>query len=127
MLSDPDVLADVSRWQKISKEHSELSPIAEKYREYKKVTDELDSCASMLENKSEPLDSEMRELIVEEIDSLKKQKSAFEDELPVLLLPKDPNDEKNVIVEIRGGVGGEEAALFAGDLFRMYTRYAESH
>ena len=127
MLSDPDVLADVSRWQKISKEHSELSPIAEKYREYKKVTDELDSCASMLENKAEPLDSELRELIVEEIDSLKKQKAAFEDELPVLLLPKDPNDEKNVIVEIRGGVGGEEAALFAGDLFRMYTRYAESH
>ena len=122
LISDPDVIADMSRWQKYSKEHASLMPIVEKFREYKEVVRGIDEAKAMFE---ESLDDEMRKFVEEELAGLKAQKEVLDGELPILLLPKDPNDDKNVIVEIRGGVGGEEAALFAGDLFRMYGRYVE--
>ncbi|WP_196605741.1 peptide chain release factor 1 [Pectinatus haikarae] len=122
LISDPDILADIPRWQRYSQEHASLNEIVTKYREYKKT------CSELSENKimqAEEVDSEFKKLLETEITALQKVKEAFEEELPILLLPKDPNDDKNVIIEIRGGVGGDEAALFAGDLFRMYSRYAE--
>ena len=122
LISDPDVIADMSRWQKYSKEHASLAPIVEKFREYKEVVKGIDEARAMFD---ESLDDEMRKFVEEELAELKAQKEVLDNELPILLLPKDPNDDKNVIVEIRGGVGGEEAALFAGDLFRMYGRYVE--
>ena len=122
MISDPDILADMPRWQRYSREHAGLIPIVEKFREYKKVCQTLDEDKAMF---NEPLDDDVRMMIEAEVAELKVSKEALEAELPILLLPKDPNDDKSVIVEIRGGVGGEEAALFAGDLFRMYSRYAE--
>ena len=122
LISDPDVLQDIEKWQRFNKEHSALAPIVEKYREYKKVCQGIEDDKAMFD---EPLDAEMRKLVEEELAAYRQQKEALDAELPILLLPKDPNDEKSVIVEIRGGVGGEEAALFAGDLFRMYSRYAE--
>ena len=122
LISDPDVIADMSRWQKYSKEHASLAPIVEKFREYKEVVKGIDEAKAMFD---ESLDDEMRKFVEEELAELKEQKEVLDNELPILLLPKDPNDDKNVIVEIRGGVGGEEAALFAGDLFRMYGRYVE--
>lgn len=122
LISDPDVIADMSRWQKYSKEHASLAPIVEKFREYKEVVKGIDEVKAMF---AESLDDEMRKFVEEELAELKAQKEVLDNELPILLLPKDPNDDKNVIVEIRGGVGGEEAALFAGDLFRMYGRYVE--
>ena len=122
LISDPDVIADMSRWQKYSKEHASLTPIVEKFREYKEVIKGIEEARAMF---AESLDDEMRKFVEEELSELKVQKEALDAELPILLLPKDPNDDKNVIVEIRGGVGGEEAALFAGDLFRMYGRYVE--
>ena len=122
LISDPDVIADMSRWQKYSKEHASLAPIVEKFREYKEVVKGIDEANAMFD---ESLDDEMRKFVEEELAELKAQKEVLDNELPILLLPKDPNDDKNVIVEIRGGVGGEEAALFAGDLFRMYGRYVE--
>ena len=122
LISDPDVIADMSRWQKYSKEHASLTPIVEKFREYKEVIKGIEEAKAMF---AESLDDEMRKFVEEELSELKVQKEALDAELPILLLPKDPNDDKNVIVEIRGGVGGEEAALFAGDLFRMYGRYVE--
>ena len=122
LISDPDVMQDMDRWQRYSKEHASLAPIVEKVREYKKVCSGLEDTRAMLE---ESLDDEMRKLVEEELAELKARKEVLDGEMPLLLLPKDPNDDKSVIVEIRGGVGGEEAALFAGDLFRMYSRYAE--
>lgn len=122
LISDPDVIADMSRWQKYSKEHASLAPIVEKFREYKEVVKGIDEAKAMF---AESLDAEMRKFVEEELADLKAQKEVLDEQLPILLLPKDPNDDKNVIVEIRGGVGGEEAALFAGDLFRMYGRYVE--
>lgn len=122
LISDPDVMQDMGRWQHYSKEHAALAPIVEKVREYKKVCSGLEDTRAMLD---ESLDDEMRKLVEEELAGLKARKEVLDGEMPLLLLPKDPNDDKSVIVEIRGGVGGEEAALFAGDLFRMYSRYAE--
>ena len=122
LISDPDVLRDVAKWQRYNKEHAALSPVVEKFREYKQVVKSIEEDKAMFE---EPLEDDFRKLVEAELVELKAKKAALDQELPVLLLPKDPNDDKNVIVEIRGGVGGEEAALFAGDLFRMYTRYAE--
>ena len=122
MLGDPDVLADVEKWRRVSQEHAQLLPLVEKIREYRRVTEEIASDTALFD---EPLEEDMRALVTAELAELKAKKSALDAELPVLLLPKDPNDDKNVIVEIRGGVGGEEAALFAADLFRMYTRFAE--
>lgn len=122
LLSDPATMQDMQKWQHYNKEHADLTIIVEKFRSYKKV---MQNIAEDKEMFSEHLDDEMRKLVEEELAGLKEQQEKLEKELPILLLPKDPNDDKNVIVEIRGGVGGEEAALFAGDLFRMYSRYAE--
>ena len=122
LISDPDVLRDVAKWQRYNKEHAALSPVVEKFREYKQVVKSIEEDKAMFE---EPLEDDFRKLVEAELVELKAKKAALDQELPVLLLPKDPNDDKNVIVEIRGGVGGDEAALFAGDLFRMYSRFAE--
>ena len=122
LISDPAVLADMPKWQKLSREHAQLAPVVEKYREYKKVREGLLEAKAIFDDNP---DADMRRLAEDEIAELRPRLEALERELPILLLPKDPNDAKNVIVEIRGGVGGEEAALFAGDLFRMYARCAE--
>ena len=122
LISDPAVLADMPKWQKLSREHAQLAPVVEKYREYKKVREGLLEAKAIFDDNP---DADMRRLAEDEIAELRPRLEALERELPILLLPKDPNDAKNVIVEIRGGVGGEQAALFAGDLFRMYARYAE--
>ena len=122
LISDPETMADMAKWQAYTKEHAALTPIVTKFRRYKEVVKGIEEAKSML---GEALDHEMHAFVESELADLVEQKEAFDKELPILLLPKDPNDEKNVIVEIRGGVGGEEAALFAGDLFRMYSRYAE--
>lgn len=121
-LSDPDVIANPSEYQKLAKSHSELTEVVTVYRRYKKVGEELSQAKQML---GEELDPEFRALVEEERRGLLEEQARLELELKRLLIPKDPNDEKNVIVEIRAGTGGEEAALFAADLFRMYTRYAE--
>ncbi|WP_188399381.1 peptide chain release factor 1 [Sporomusa sp. GT1] len=122
-ISDPAVMADMNEWQKLTKAHSKMSAVVEKFREYKKTLQALDDASEMLKDK---LDDEFREMVEAEYEEAKTKKLTLEEELRILLLPKDPNDDKNVIVEIRGGAGGDEAALFAGDLFRMYTRYAET-
>jgi len=119
---DPEIINDREVWQKMMKEHSDIEPIVFKYREYVKTKDELEDAKEMLRDK---LDDEMKEMVKEEVKELESSLEAIEEELRILLIPKDPNDHKNVIVEIRGGAGGDEAALFAGVLFRMYSRYAE--
>ena len=121
-ISDMEIINDQKVWQKYMKEHADLEPIVNKYREYRNVLNDLRESKSILEEES---DEELRELAKMEISELEGQVEPLEAELKILLLPKDPNDEKNVIVEIRGGAGGDEAALFAGNLFRMYSRYAE--
>lgn len=122
-ISDPDVIANQSEWQKLTKAHSKLGSVVAKFREYKKVQQGLADTREMLKEK---LDEDFRDMVQAEFEELKDQNVVLEEELRILLLPKDPNDDKNVIVEIRGGAGGDEAALFAGVLFRMYTRYAEN-
>lgn len=121
-ISDPSVMADQKEWQRLCKEHADLEIVVNKYREYKKAEEDLAVAKEMLEEES---DREMREMAQEEVKDLSEKIETAKGELQLLLLPKDPNDEKNVFIEIRGGTGGEEAALFAADLFRMYTRYAE--
>ena len=123
-ISDPQVISDQDKFRKLCKEQSDITPIVEKYREYKKLMQNLEDSEAMLSEGG--LDKELREMAEEEIADCKKSLERINDELKILLLPKDPNDDKNVIVEIRGGAGGDEAALFAGDLFRMYSMYAES-
>jgi len=122
-ISDPSIMANQSEWRKLCKEHSDLEIIVNAYREYKKVSEDLTANKEML---SEESDREMREMLSEEINMLSNRQTELENEIQILLLPKDPNDDKNVFVEIRAGAGGEEAALFAANLFRMYTRYAET-
>lgn len=121
-LGDPSVVADVERFTKLTRELATLEPIVKKFREYKKILAQIDDDKIIVETAE---DDELKSLASEELAELRKSKAELDHELPILLLPHDPNDEKNVIMEIRGGVGGEEAALFAGDLFRMYTRFAE--
>jgi len=123
LLSDPEVINDPKRLRDYSKESSDLSETVQTYRDYKATTKELEDAKFMLEEEKDP---DMRDMIRQEIDELEDRKEALEERLKILLLPKDPNDEKNVVVEIRGAAGGDEAALFAGDLFKMYTKYAES-
>ena len=123
MLNDPSVIADQQRFQKLLKEQGSLQPLVDAYKEYKNCRQTLDDSLSMLEEES---DEEMRELLKEELSDAKKRIEELERELKILLLPKDPNDEKNVIVEIRAGAGGDEAALFAAEIYRMYVHYAES-
>ena len=122
-LSEPEVLNDASRYQKLMKEQSDLEPIVEKYREYKETKAGIEDSLAMLE---EETDEEMRELAKEELNECKGKIDDIENELRILLLPKDPNDDKNVIVEIRAGAGGDEAALFAAEVYRMYVHYADS-
>ena len=119
-LADPAVLADGVRYQKTAKAHAEISELVEKYREWKQVEKGVADAKALLD------DPDMKALAQEELAELEKRREALEQELKVLLLPSDPNDEKNVILEIRAGTGGDEASLFAADLFRMYSRYAES-
>jgi peptide chain release factor 1 len=121
-IMDPDLINDLDEWQKIMKEHSDLQPVVFKYRNFSEIQQQLEESKEMLYEK---LDEEMRDLVKEEVKDLEEAYEKAEEELRVLLIPKDPNDHKNVIVEIRGGAGGDEAALFAGVLFRMYSRYAE--
>ena len=121
-LSEPDVANNQERFRALMKEQSNLTPIVNAYREYKKCNQDIEDSLSMLESES---DEEMREMLKEELSGAKKRVEALEKELKILLLPKDPNDEKNVIVEIRAGAGGDEAALFAAEIYRMYVHYAE--
>ncbi|OOG03469.1 peptide chain release factor 1 [Listeria monocytogenes] len=123
LLSDPDVVSDPKRLRDLSKEQSGITATVETYREYKNVNEQINETKELL---GEKLDDEMREMAKEEFAELQKEKTDLEERLKLLLVPKDPNDDKNVILEIRGAAGGDEAALFAGDLFRMYSKYAES-
>ena len=122
LLADPDVIADPSEYQKHAREHARLSDIVAAFREYKRFKQELAETLTLLE---EHLDDEMREMAKQELDHLKTRVEEQEQKLKVMLVPRDPNDDKDVVVEIRGGTGGDEAALFAADLYRMYSRYAE--
>ena len=120
-VSDPEIISDQPTWQKLMKEMGEMDSLVQKYREYKKVKEELAEAKAMLEEN----DEELRDMAKTEITQLDGRIEELNEELRVLLLPKDPNDDKNVILEIRAGTGGEEAALFGSDLLRMYMRYAE--
>ena len=122
-LQEPDVANDQNRFRKLMKEQNDLTPIVEAYNEYKECKQAIEDSLEMLEEES---DEEMRELAKEELNDNKKRVEELEQELKILLLPKDPNDNKNVIVEIRAGAGGDEAALFAAEIYRMYMHYAES-
>ncbi|MBR2385652.1 MAG: peptide chain release factor 1 [Clostridia bacterium] len=124
LVSDPEVIKDIELWQKYVKERAELEETANKYLEYKKVEEDGKSAEELLKSETDP---EMKEMLEDEYYSCKKKLAEITDELKILLLPKDPDDNKNVIIEIRGGAGGEEAALFAYELYRMYVKYAESN
>ena len=123
-VSDPDVIADQPTWQKYIKDMGEMEPIVKKYEEYKKAKDELAMAKEILETEN---DEELRDLAKLEVNDNEEKIEVLSDELRILLIPKDPNDDKNVILEVRAGTGGEEAALFGQNLVRMYTRYAERH
>lgn len=120
-ISDPEVISRTNEWQKLMKEHSDMTPIVEKYREYKKVKANYEEALEMMKEE----DKEIKDLAEAEMLESKEKLRVIEEELKILLIPKDPDDDKNAICEIRGGAGGEEAALFAGTLFRMYSMYAE--
>lgn len=122
LLTDPDVVSDQNKFRKLMKEQSDLTPIVEKYKEYKDTKQTIDDSLQMLEEES---DEELREMAKEELNDAKSRLEIIEGELKILLLPKDPNDSKNVVVEIRAGAGGDEAALFAYEVFRMYQKYVE--
>lgn len=122
-LNNPSVAEDQNRFRKLMKEQSDLAPIVETYTNYKKAKQAVEDSLALLEEEN---DEEMREMAKEELNDAKKQIEVLEQELKILLLPKDPNDDKNIILEIRAGAGGDEAALFASELYRMYVNYAES-
>ena len=122
-ISDPSVMANQKEWQKLCKEHADLEEVVAKFKEYKKAEEDIEFNKEIIETES---DKELKEMAQEELKELVADKERLAEDLKVLLLPKDPNDDKNVFVEIRGGAGGDEAALFAANLFRMYTRYAEN-
>ncbi|MCH5280761.1 MAG: peptide chain release factor 1 [Lachnospiraceae bacterium] len=122
LLNEPDVANDTKRFRELMKEQSDLTPIVEAYKEYKKRNQDMEDSLAMLEEES---DEDMREMLKEELSDAKKAIEELEQKLKILLLPKDPNDNKNVIVEIRAGAGGDEAALFAAEIYRMYVHYAE--
>nr|WP_254119765.1 peptide chain release factor 1 [Bacillus sp. FJAT-29790] len=123
LLSDPDIVNDPKKLREYSKEQSDIQETVEAYREYKEVKEQHQDAKAMLDEK---LDADMREMVKEELDELEEKVEELEARLKILLIPKDPNDDKNVIMEIRGAAGGDEAALFAGDLYRMYSRFAET-
>ncbi|KRK99461.1 peptide chain release factor 1 [Secundilactobacillus odoratitofui DSM 19909 = JCM 15043] len=122
LISDPEVIADTRRFMALSKEEADLRDTVEAYREFQKITDQINEDNEMLREK---LDDEMASVVKDELKELEPQKTALEDRIRVLLLPKDPNDDKNIVMEIHGAAGGDEASLFAADLFDMYSRYAE--
>ncbi|WP_461611117.1 peptide chain release factor 1 [Cytobacillus kochii] len=122
LLSDPEIVNDPKKLREYSKEQSDIQETVDTYREYKEIHEQYTDAKAMLEEK---LDAEMRDMVKEEISELAEKVEQLEEKLKILLIPKDPNDDKNVIVEVRGAAGGDEAALFAGDLYRMYSRYAE--
>src|SRR5204862_4459178 len=122
-LASPEIISDSSKYQKTAKAHSEIAPVVEKYREYKDLKKGIAESKAVLADEK---DSEMRAYAQEELEKLEARVAAVEEDIKLLLLPKDPNDEKNVILEIRAGTGGDEATLFAAEMFRMYTRYAET-
>ncbi len=121
-LADPSVIADNARYRKSAKAHSDLAEVVEKYRAWKTVQRNIEGTRPMLEEE----DPEIREMAQQELASLERRAHDLEQELKILLLPKDPNDEKSIVLEIRAGTGGDEATLFAAEIFRMYARYAES-
>ncbi|QNG60127.1 MULTISPECIES: peptide chain release factor 1 [Bacillaceae] len=123
LLMDPDIINDSKKLREYSKEQSDLQETVEVYREYKSVKEQINDAKVMLDDK---LDADMRDMVKEELSELQAQEKALAERLKILLVPKDPNDDKNVIMEIRGAAGGDEAALFAGDLYRMYSRFAEA-
>nr|WP_154306399.1 peptide chain release factor 1 [Metabacillus lacus] len=123
LLMDPDIISDTNKLRDYSKEQSDIQETVEVYREYKTVKEQLSDAKDMLDDK---LDSDMRDMVKEELSELQDQEAALSERLKLLLVPKDPNDNKNVIMEIRGAAGGDEAALFAGNLYRMYSRFAEA-
>ncbi len=122
-IGDPSIMANQKEWQKLCKEHSELENIVTMYREYKKFEEDIEFNKQICEEES---DAELKEMAQEELKELMQKKEKLVEDIKIALIPKDPNDDKNVFIEIRGGAGGEEAALFAANLFRMYTRYAEN-
>ncbi len=121
-IADPAVIGNATQFQKMAKERANLEPLVETYRHYKKILTEIEDNKTLLNEN----DEEMRKMAKEELVRLEPEKERLEAELKILLLPKDPNDEKNIILEIRAGTGGDEAALFASDLYRMYLRYADT-
>jgi peptide chain release factor 1 len=123
-LCDPDVVSDMEKYRKLMQDVKHLTPIVEKYREYKKVVADLEEAKMLLDEGG--LDKDFREMVLEQLEESKAQVEVIGEELKILLLPRDPNDDRNVIIEIRGGAGGEESALFANSLFRMYSMYAEA-
>jgi peptide chain release factor 1 len=123
-LASPEVISDSAKYQKTAKAHSELTLVVERYREYKDLKRGIEESKALLADEKDP---EMRAYAQEELDKLEERAIRVEEELKVLLLPKDPNDEKNIVLEIRAGTGGDEATLFAAEMFRMYTRFAETH
>ncbi|MBQ5591705.1 MAG: peptide chain release factor 1 [Clostridia bacterium] len=123
-LCDPDVVSDMEKYRKLMQDVKHLTPIVEKYREYKKVVADLEEAKMLLDEGG--LDKDFREMVLEQLEDSKSQAEVIGEELKILLLPRDPNDDRNVIIEIRGGAGGEESALFANSLFRMYSMYAET-
>lgn len=123
LLSQPEIISDQAKYQKYAKAHADLTDVVTKYREYKSIIKQIQDSKELLQTEDD--DDEFCQMLEEELDHLEERKKVVEQELKILLLPKDPNDEKSVIMEIRAGTGGEEAALFAADLFRMYTRFAE--
>ncbi len=123
-LSDPEITGDLAAYTELTREHKRLAPLVEKYDEYLKAENDAAGAQSLLDDKDQ--DREIKELAAEELTEAKRKAEKLAEELKILLMPKDPNDDRNVIIEIRGGAGGEEAALFAGALFRMYSMYAEA-
>lgn len=122
-IADPEIIGNQEQWQKLMKEHADLSPVVHKYDDYVRAVDDIAGAKDIISNET---DEDLRNMAKEELSELEKNLEKIIEELKILLLPKDPNDEKNVIVEIRGGAGGDEAALFAGALFRMYSMYASN-
>ncbi|HLH30485.1 MAG TPA: PCRF domain-containing protein, partial [Terriglobia bacterium] len=122
-LANPEVVSDSKRYQKTAKTHAELGELVSKYREYKDLERGISDTRVMVRDETDP---ELKAMAEEELDGLEARLAACETEMKLLLLPKDPNDERNVVLEIRAGTGGDEAALFVADVFRMYTRYAEA-
>ena len=122
-MTDPEVTSDMKRFIKLNKDYSELDPIVKAYKEYKNVIENIESSKEILQTEK---DEEFREMAKEELNDLQKRKEELDEEIRVLLIPKDPQDYKNAVMEIRAGTGGDEAGIFAGDLFRMYTKYCDS-